>query len=210
MDVTPSLPPYAHVTQEAVQCAAQASLRYDVPELLLHAILMRENGRVGKTSRNRNGTEDLGPAQINSSQLAEFSKFGLKRENILNDFCTNIYVSAYILRDNFNKKGGDWFRAIVSYNIGPNNWTAERYRIGYAYAVGVVRYWWSFQNYVDAKNGVQRVNAPVSAVPAVSTLSAPSAPTSSGGKYRVPAGKPERVYSIAPDGSVTAGTGESQ
>jgi hypothetical protein len=192
MDAIPSLPPYAHVTQEAVQCAAKASLRYDVPELLLHAILMKENGRVGKTSRNRNGTEDLGPAQINSSQVPRFTAMGLNREYILNDFCTNIYVSAYILRENYNKKH-DWFQAIVSYNIGPNNWTQDRYRVGYNYAVGVVRYWWSFQNYVDAQHGIRRVASQSgTAAPAPR----PAAPAGSSGQ--------QLVYSVSPDGDVSS------
>ncbi|KWU17812.1 lytic transglycosylase domain-containing protein [Burkholderia cenocepacia] len=197
MDAIPSLPPYAHVTQEAVQCAAKASLRYDVPELLLHAILMKENGRVGKTSRNRNGSEDLGPAQINSSQIPRFAAMGLNRDYILNDFCTNIYVSAYILRENFNKKH-DWFQAIVSYNIGPNNWTQDRYRIGYNYAVGVVRYWWSFQNYVDAQHGIRRVAAQSGAV---TTAPGPTQKASSAGQ--------QLVYSVAPDGEVAAASADS-
>lgn len=197
MDAIPSLPPYAHVTQEAVQCAAKASSLYDVPELLLHAILMKENGRVGKTSRNRNGTEDLGPAQINSSQIPRFTAMGLSRGYILNDFCTNIYVSAYILRENYNRKH-DWFQAIVSYNIGPNNWTQERYRIGYNYAVGVVRYWWSFQNYVDARSGIHReATSQVALVAQVAASKAPRAP-------RVVTTSQQLVYSVAPDGTVTS------
>lgn len=155
MDAVPSLPPYAHVTKEAVQCAAQASLRYDVPELLLHAILQKENGRVGTASKNKDGSYDLGPAQVNTRWVEYFAKFGLRMEHLRDDFCTNINASAYILRDNFNKKG-DWFNAIVSYNIGPNRWTTERYAIGYQYAASVVRNWWGFQDYVDAQRGIVR------------------------------------------------------
>ncbi len=150
MDVTPSLPPYAHVSQEAVRCIAQASVRYDVPELLLHAIIVKENGRMGKCSRNSNGTYDCGLAQINTTWAPYFSKYGIKLEHLLGDTCTNLNASAYILRTNFNKKSGDWFKAIVSYNIGPANWTPKRYAIGHKYATDVVRYWWHFQNYVTA------------------------------------------------------------
>ncbi|VTU41474.1 MULTISPECIES: lytic transglycosylase domain-containing protein [unclassified Variovorax] len=155
MDAIPSLPPYAHVTREAVQCAAQASLRYDVPELLLHAILRKENGRVGASSKNRDGSFDLGPAQVNTKWVEYFAKFGLRKEHLRDDFCTNINASAYIIRDNFNKKR-DWFNAIVAYNIGPNNWTPNRYRIGHKYASDVIGFWWGFQNYVDAQRGIRR------------------------------------------------------
>jgi soluble lytic murein transglycosylase-like protein len=161
MDAVASLPPYAHVNQEAVQCAAQASLRYQVPELLLHAVIVKENGRMGKCVRNKNGSQDCGLAQINTSWIDHFAKYGVKFEHVLYDTCTNLNASAYILRDNYNKKK-DWFSAVVAYNIGPNKWTPVRYQIGYRYATDVVRYWWGFQNWVDAKNGVSRAaTAPV-------------------------------------------------
>lgn len=156
MDATPSLPPYAHIDSVAVQCVALASARYAVPELLLHAILMKENGRTGKCSRNNNGTYDCGLAQINTTWTSYFAKQGIQPERLLGDACTNIHASAYILRSNYNQKNADWFKAAVAYNIGPNNWNQTRYSIGYKYARDVVSRWWGFQNWVDAKNGVVR------------------------------------------------------
>lgn len=156
MDALPALPPYAHIDKEAVQCVAQASLRYDVPELLLHAILMKENGRTGQCSRNKNGTFDCGLAQINTTWTSYFSARGIPPAYLLGHACTNIQASAYILRTNYNIKEGDWFKAVVAYNIGPNNWTRERYAVGYRYARDVVSKWWGFQNWVDAKNGIMR------------------------------------------------------
>jgi soluble lytic murein transglycosylase-like protein len=173
MDAVASLPPYAHVSQEAVQCAAQASLRYQVPELLLHAVVVKENGRMGQCVRNKNGTQDCGLAQINTSWVSHFAKFGIRLEHVLYDTCTNLNASAYILRDNYNKKK-DWFSAVVAYNIGPNNWTPARYQIGYRYATDVVRYWWGFQNWVDAKNGVVRAPAAASARPQPARPAAPA------------------------------------
>lgn len=166
MDVVPSLPAYAHVTEDAVRCVAQASARYEVPELLLHGILMKEGGRMGQAVRNRNGTYDLGLAQINTSWVGYFARYGIRLEHLLYDTCTNLSASAYILKQNYNRLGGDWFKAIVAYNIGPNNWTASRYAIGYRYAVDVVRWWWGFQNWVDARQGVRREAAPAHAADA--------------------------------------------
>lgn len=150
MPVAASLPAYGHVTQEAVQCIAQASSRYEVPELLLHAIIKKENGRMSKCSKNTNGTYDCGYAQINSGWVKEFSKYGITQSHITNDTCTNVSASAYVLKDYFQQKKGKWFDAIVAYNIGPNKWTKDRYAIGYRYATDVVQYWWEFQKYVDA------------------------------------------------------------
>lgn len=149
MDLEASLPPYAHVTAEAVQCIAQASVRYQVPELLLHAIVVKENGRMGQCSKNKNGTFDCGLAQINTAWVPYFSKYGIKLEHILGNTCTNLFAAAYILKKNYISKNGNWFDAIVSYNIGPNNWSAPRYAVGYKYAKGVVSQWWGFQHYVE-------------------------------------------------------------
>jgi soluble lytic murein transglycosylase-like protein len=158
---TPSLPPYAHVTAEAVQCIADASVRYQAPELLLHAILRKEGGRMGQAVKNKNGSYDLGLAQINTAWVAHFARYGVRIEHLLYDTCTNLHASAYVLRDNANKFQGDWFKAIVAYNIGPNNWTGERYSVGYRYATDVVKYWWGFQNWVDAQPGMRRQVVPV-------------------------------------------------
>lgn len=147
--VQASLPPYAHLQKEAVQCIAQASVRYEVPELLLHSILMKEGGRSGQCVSNRNRTKDCGLAQINTSWAGYFKeKYKLGFDQISQDACTNIYVSAYILKSNFNLKG-HWFYATMAYNIGPNNWTDTRYRIGHAYASDVFARWRGFHAYVE-------------------------------------------------------------
>jgi soluble lytic murein transglycosylase-like protein len=138
------LPPYANVSQEASQCAAEASLHYRVPQELLRAIIAREGGKTGQCVKNKNGSFDCGLAQINSSWMPFFSKYGITPSDIVYSACTNVYLSAYILRYNYEKKKQSWFDAIISYNIGPGNWTPSRYRIGYNYARGVVEYWWRF------------------------------------------------------------------
>lgn len=143
------LPPYGHLSQEAVQCVAEASERYQVPELLLHAILMKENGRNGRYSKNKNGTYDLGLAQINTSWLAEFSKYGIRPEHVMNNACVNVSLSAYILKYNWQHQHQDWFKAVVAYNIGNSKWTPNRYSIGYRYARDVVNNWWGFYRYVQ-------------------------------------------------------------
>jgi hypothetical protein len=127
-----------------VQCAANAAHYYEVPELLLHAILQKENGRVGQSVRNRNGTYDLGPAQINTVWLEQFIKFGVTLGHLRDDRCTNLYAAGYVLRTNVNRFGGtDWFRAAIAYNVGPNGWAKNpnRYRIGYRYAMDVLQRW---------------------------------------------------------------------
>jgi soluble lytic murein transglycosylase-like protein len=150
-DVPPSVPPYAQLDQEAVRCIAQASSRYQVPELLLHAIVRKEGGRKGLAVTNKNGSRDLGLAQINTVWLKELQEFNITEYQLKNDACVNLHVSGYVLRKYHNLKQ-DWFLTAVAYNIGPYNWTAERYRIGYRYAADVVRYWTELQDWVDRYN----------------------------------------------------------
>ena len=152
MTPVPALPPYAHLDAEATQCVASTAVRYDVPELLLHSILMKENGRTGKCSVNKDGSKDCGLAQINDKWKDYFEKKGVGYQFIVNDQCTNIQASAYILKTYYNKKEKNWFKAIVSYNIGPYKWTPTRYSIGHKYATDVVSRWWGFQKWVEQNN----------------------------------------------------------
>ena len=150
----PLVAPYGHLDREAVQCVANAAHYYEVPELLLHAILQKENGRVGQEVRNRNGSYDLGLAQINTVWLEHFAKYGVTREQLRDDRCTNLYAMGYVLRTNVNRYGGDdWFRAVIAYNIGPNGWKQNpgRYRIGYQYAVDVISKWHDMHGRVFGK-----------------------------------------------------------
>ena len=112
---------------------------------------MKENGRSGKCSKNKNGSYDCGLAQINTDWAAYFQRFGISYAQIAKDACLNIQASAYILRTNYNLKSNDWFYAVVSYNIGPNRWTPGRYAIGHRYATAVVNQWWGFHRWVGAQ-----------------------------------------------------------
>ena len=51
-------------------CLATAAHAYHLPEIYLYAIVQTEGGRVGQAVHNTNGTDDLGPFQINTSMGA--------------------------------------------------------------------------------------------------------------------------------------------
>lgn len=134
-----------------MQCIAFASSRYEVPELLIHAILSKENGRSGACVRTPGGSYDCGLGQINSLWFKYFEKQGVSPYSLVHDSCTNIAASAYVLKKFYILKKGNWQDAIIAYNIGPYKWTPNRYRIGTAYAKDVIARWWGFHNYVVAK-----------------------------------------------------------
>ncbi len=133
------------------QCVAQASQRYQVPELLLYSIMKQEGGAPGVAHKNRNGTYDLGRMQINTSWLPVIAPFGYSRARLLRDDCANIMVAAWILRGNQIKAGGTWAAwtpAVQAYNAGWRAGTAQPRTAGRQYARSVLLHWWAAYRYV--------------------------------------------------------------
>jgi soluble lytic murein transglycosylase-like protein len=101
-------------------CLMLASQTYGVPPAVLVGIYKAEGGKVGQEVRNENGTYDLGPMQINTVWLPELaSRWGVKpstaRKWIRDDACTNVGVSAWILR-NHMQETGNISQAIAHYH----------------------------------------------------------------------------------------------
>jgi len=78
-------------------CTQLAADRYGLPVSLIHAILEVEGGDVGQAVLNSNGTEDLGPMQINTVWLPRLAPYGITRQQIQEDRCINILVGSWIL-----------------------------------------------------------------------------------------------------------------
>ena len=87
-----------------------ASQTYEVPPAIMVGILQVEGGRVGLESPNTNGTFDLGPMQINTIWVPELAdKWGVSEDTarrwIRDDACTNMGVSAWILKTHYQETG---------------------------------------------------------------------------------------------------------
>ena len=78
-------------------CVQLAADRYGLPTSVIHAILKVEGGRVGQAVRNSNGSEDLGPMQINTIWLPRLATYGITRQQLQHDRCVNILVGSWIL-----------------------------------------------------------------------------------------------------------------
>ena len=125
-------------------CIAQAAERYQVPPALIRAVLAKEGGSLGTVSRNKNGSLDYGPMQINSTWLPSLSKFGISASHLVWDSCVNIGTGTWILATNYRSYSGDWTKAIASYNVGRLN-SPGRVRVGTLYAYDVIRKWRTLQ-----------------------------------------------------------------
>jgi len=89
-------------------CLMLAAQTYTVPPAVLVGIYKAEGGKVGQEVRNSNGSYDLGPMQINTIWLPELAKkWGVNtttaRKWVRDDACTNVGVSAWILRSHLDE-----------------------------------------------------------------------------------------------------------
>lgn len=125
---TLTLPAPAEAAVKAVRdnprlagCIARAAKHYDLPEPLIWLILDVEGGVEGTISVNTNGTEDLGPMQINTIWLPEIQSAYNEpverlKARLANDGCFNIAIGTWILRLSIDNAGGEVWRGIAWYH----------------------------------------------------------------------------------------------
>ncbi len=82
---------------------------------LVTAVRLAEGGTVGRVSRNKNGSFDIGPMQINSTHLPLLARFGISYDALLNNSCQNIFVGTWILHNELQSTPALW-SAIGNYN----------------------------------------------------------------------------------------------
>lgn len=102
-------------------CMMLAAQTYSIPPAVLMGIYQVEGGKIGQeVGPNSNGSYDLGPMQINTIWLPDLAKkWGVNQETafrwVRDDACTNVGVSAWILRQHLNRTG-DISTAIAHYH----------------------------------------------------------------------------------------------
>ena len=94
--------------KSAVDCTQAAADWQQVPRNLLDAILVIEGGKPGQRVYNKNGTYDMGPAQINSIWLPVLAKQGIPEDLVVHDRCVNVFVASWILRQHYVETGDYW------------------------------------------------------------------------------------------------------
>ena len=125
----PALPP----PPVPVECVWSAAEHYRLPPVALIGILGAEGGHPGQVSRNTDGSEDLGPMQINSRWLPRLERSGLTRTEILANPCVNIWAGAWILALAYARDGDIW-TAIGHYHSRKRG-ESRRYRRKVARAI---------------------------------------------------------------------------
>jgi hypothetical protein len=102
-------------------CLATAAHAYHLPETYLYAILKTEGGSVGQAVHNKNGTDDLGPFQINTAwgpAIGRYWHVSVPRalEHVRDDGCANALIASAILKKMLIETRGDFPKAIGFYH----------------------------------------------------------------------------------------------
>ena len=124
------------MTKNLAACLMLAAQTYSVPPAVLVGIHQVEGGQVGQAvGPNDNGSYDLGPMQINTLWIPLLAdKWGVTEGTayrwVRDDPCTNMGVSAWILRTHMNETGS-LAQAIAHYH-------SRTARFGYPYKGKVV------------------------------------------------------------------------
>ncbi|MFA0108470.1 twitching motility protein PilT [Vibrio breoganii] len=106
-------------TNASAFCFEEAGRVFDVNPKLLKAIAFTESAMNPSAfnDKNRNGTADYGLMQINSTWFERLEAKGISRDVVINDPCTNVFVGAWILAQNFETSGETWL-SVGAYNAG--------------------------------------------------------------------------------------------
>ena len=96
-------------------CINKAAIDYHIPATAIISVLKTEGGKVGAASKNKNGTFDYGPMQINSIWLPKLKAMGYTQKQLQYDPCINVRVGTWILAQKV-ADGKDWWNGIGNYN----------------------------------------------------------------------------------------------
>ena len=100
------------------QCVNDASRYFGIDSELVFTLFDNEGGKVGSFVRNTNGSYDIGPMQINSSNLKEINKHfpAVTWKVLAYDACASFWVGTWWLYRKIIDRNGNVFEGIGDYN----------------------------------------------------------------------------------------------
>jgi soluble lytic murein transglycosylase-like protein len=103
------------------RCLLPAAQRHGVNPKILKAILQVESGmRANVVNHNRNGTMDVGMAQINSIHFPELAQWGITPSQLM-DPCVATHVAAWHLKRSLLRHGNNWFGVAAYHSATPEH-----------------------------------------------------------------------------------------
>lgn len=103
--------------QERIVCSIQAASKYDFDPIILLAVSSNENGKPGQWVKNKNGTHDVGPMQLNTAYLATLAKHGITAQDAAKPGCYSYYLAAWRIKGHIVKdRSGDIWTKVANYH----------------------------------------------------------------------------------------------
>ena len=109
-----------------IECINYAAATYHVPATMIISVLETEGGKNGEANKNKNGSLDYGPMQINSCWLQEVSRYGVTKHELQYNPCVNVTVGTWILAQSIASGKNVW-HGVGSYHSRTKVFN-ERYR----------------------------------------------------------------------------------
>jgi hypothetical protein len=104
-------------------CILEAASLQKLPPQIVISIMDVEGGRVGMASKNRDGSEDLGPMQVNTrawlKEIADLHFNGnqnLAYYSLRDHGCYNIHIGTWILRRAIDAENGNMLAGVGRYH----------------------------------------------------------------------------------------------
>lgn len=133
------LPPavlHGEIPQACVMIVARS---YQIEPELLGGLLYVEGGRRGMANKNKNGSYDYGPAQINSAWVEKTKAAGVSAHDLQHNSCKNLWAAGWIMRRCLNKFSNSFWHAVGCYHTGENPKKPEQLQRQRDYALKVHR-----------------------------------------------------------------------
>ena len=109
-----------------IECINHAAISYHVPATMIISILKTEGGKQGEASKNKNGSIDYGPMQINSCHFEKLAKYGITKTDVQYNPCVNVAVGTWLLAQSI-AAGKDVWHGVGIYHSRTKIFN-ERYR----------------------------------------------------------------------------------
>ncbi|CAB3764320.1 lytic transglycosylase domain-containing protein [Paraburkholderia humisilvae] len=138
-------------TSANADCFDKAAAWQHVNPFVLRAIAWQESHYHGDARNlNTNGSVDYGLMQINTVHLPALSRYGIGKDALMSP-CKNVYIAAWLLRQQINTYGNTW-TAVGSYHSA-----TPALRDQYAHQIeGILRRWHVLRPEGDKTTGGQR------------------------------------------------------
>jgi len=104
-----------YINDVSIECINHAAITYQVPATVIISVLKMEGGKNGSANRNKDGSYDYGPMQVNSRWLRTITPYGYTQNDIQFNPCINVEVGAWILRQGIFE-GKDYWNGVGNYH----------------------------------------------------------------------------------------------